>query len=75
MTLGDVMPALQQGAIDGAIAGLPVFTAFHYQDAAKYITETNMSSIFLVIEVSKKGTTRCLRICSRSSTRMVQPWP
>jgi len=54
MTLGDVMPALQQGAIDGAIAGLPVFTAFHYQDAAKYITETNMSSIFLVIEVSKK---------------------
>ena len=37
-TLGDVMPALQQGAIDGAIAGTPVFTAFHYQDAAKYIT-------------------------------------
>jgi TRAP-type C4-dicarboxylate transport system substrate-binding protein len=54
MTLGDVMPALQQGAIDGAIAGTPVFTAFHYQDAAKYITETNQPSIFLVIEVSKK---------------------
>ena len=54
MTLGDVMPALQQGAIDGAIAGTPVFAAFHYQDAAKYITETNQPSIFLVIEVSKK---------------------
>jgi TRAP-type transport system periplasmic protein len=54
MTLGDVMPALQQGAIDGAIAGLPVFAAFHYQDAAKYITETNQPSIFLVIEISKK---------------------
>jgi TRAP-type C4-dicarboxylate transport system substrate-binding protein len=54
MTLGDVMPALQQGAIDGAIAGTPVFTAFHYQDAAKYITETNQPSIFLIMEVSKK---------------------
>jgi TRAP-type transport system periplasmic protein len=54
MTLGDVMPALQQGTIDGSIAGTPVFAAFHYQDAAKYITETNQPSIFLVIEVSKK---------------------
>jgi len=54
MTLGDVMPALQQGAIDGSIAGTPVFAAFHYQDAAKYITETNQPSIFLVIEISKK---------------------
>jgi len=54
MTLGDVLPALQQGAIDGAMAGTPVFTAFHYQDAAKYITETNQPSIFLMLEVSKK---------------------
>ena len=41
MTLGDVLPALQQGAIDGAIAGITVFSAFHYQDAAKYVTEIN----------------------------------
>jgi len=54
MTLADVLPALQQGAIDGAMAGVPVFAAFHYQDAAKYITETNQPSIFLVLEVSKK---------------------
>ena len=33
--LGDVPPALQQGAIDGAVASTAVFTAFHYQDAAK----------------------------------------
>src|SRR5580700_7103711 len=39
MSLGDVLPALQQGAIDGAVASTAVFTAFHYQDAAKYITE------------------------------------
>jgi TRAP-type C4-dicarboxylate transport system substrate-binding protein len=54
MTLGDVLPALQQGAIDGAVAGITVFSAFHYQDAAKYVTETNQPSIFLMLEISKK---------------------
>src|SRR5215469_18027301 len=53
MTLGDVLPALQQGAIDGAIAGITVFSAFHYQDAAKYVTEVNQPSIFLMLEISK----------------------
>jgi len=53
MTLGDVLPALQQGAIDGAIAGITVFSAFHYQDAAKYVTEMNQPSIFLMLEISK----------------------
>jgi TRAP-type C4-dicarboxylate transport system substrate-binding protein len=53
MTLADVLPALQQGAIDGAIAGVTVFSAFHYQDAAKYVTEINQPSIFLMVEISK----------------------
>ena len=54
MSLGDVLPALQQGAIDGAIAGITVFSAFHYQDAAKYVTETNQPQIFLMLEISQK---------------------
>src|SRR4029077_20126961 len=54
MTLGDVLPALQQGAIDGAIAGITVFSAFHYQDAAKYVTEVNQPSIFLMLELSER---------------------
>jgi TRAP-type transport system periplasmic protein len=54
MTLGDVLPALQQNAIDGAIAGITVFNAFHYQDAAKYVNEINQPSIFLMLEISKK---------------------
>src|ERR1700745_2436374 len=53
MPLGGVLPALQQGTIDGAIAGITVFAAFHYQDAAKYVTEVNQPSIFLMLEVSK----------------------
>ena len=54
MTLGDVLPALQQGAIDGADAALNVYVPFHYVDAAKYVTETNQPAIFTVIEISKK---------------------
>ena len=54
MTLGDVLPALQQGAIDGAVASDTIFNAFHYQDAAKYITETGQPAIFAVVEISKK---------------------
>ena len=54
MSLGDVLPALQQGAIDGAVASTAVFTAFHYQDAAKYVTLTGQPGIFAIIEISKK---------------------
>ncbi len=54
MTLGDVMPALQQGAIDGALGGIVVFTPMHFQDAAKYVTETGQPTVFAIVEVSKK---------------------
>jgi TRAP-type C4-dicarboxylate transport system substrate-binding protein len=54
MSTGDVLPALQQGAIDGAISGITVFNAMHFQDAAKYVTEINQPPIFLIIEVSKR---------------------
>jgi TRAP-type C4-dicarboxylate transport system substrate-binding protein len=54
MTLGDVLPALQQGAIDGAVAGIGPFVHLHFGDAAKYVTETNQPAIFLVLEVSQK---------------------
>src|ERR1700676_3407637 len=33
MTLGDVLVAIQQGTIDGAIGGIVVFTPMHFQDA------------------------------------------
>jgi len=54
MSLGDVLPALQQGAIDGADAALNVYVPFHYVDAAKYVTETNQPAIFIILEVSQK---------------------
>ena len=54
MTLGDVLPALQQGAIDGALGGIVVYTPMHFHDAAKYVTETGQPTVFAIVEISKK---------------------
>jgi TRAP-type transport system periplasmic protein len=54
MSLGDVLPALQQGTIDAAIAATPVFVNFQYQDAAKFITQTSQPAIFIMVEFSAK---------------------
>ena len=54
MTLGDVLPALQQGTIDGAVAGIGVFVNMKFHDAAKYVVETNQPAIFIIFEVSQK---------------------
>jgi TRAP-type C4-dicarboxylate transport system substrate-binding protein len=54
MTLADVLTALQQGAIDGALATISVYTTFHYQDAAKYVVETGQPYVNDITVVSKK---------------------
>ena len=54
MTLGDVLPAIQQGAIDGAYAGVQVFTGMHFFDAAKAVTLVDQPTIFLVAEANAK---------------------
>jgi TRAP-type transport system periplasmic protein len=54
MTLGDVLPALQQGAIGGALGTMSIYTTMHYQDAAKYITETGQPWINIIALLSKK---------------------
>jgi TRAP-type transport system periplasmic protein len=54
MSLGDVMTALQQGTIDGALASVPAFTPLKFYDAAKYMTETGQYYVLIVVEMSKK---------------------
>ena len=54
MTLGDVLPALQDNALDGAISSITIFATMHYWDAAKYVTETGQPAIFGIAEVSEK---------------------
>jgi TRAP-type transport system periplasmic protein len=54
MSLGDVLPALQQGTIDGTVSAMPVFTTMRYYDATKYVTDTTQPYVFSIIEISKK---------------------
>jgi TRAP-type transport system periplasmic protein len=53
MTLADVVPAMQQGAIDGAVGGIVVWTPMHFNDAAKYVTETGQPAVYVVVEINK----------------------
>jgi TRAP-type transport system periplasmic protein len=54
MTLGDVLTALQQGAIDGSVLAITVESTMHFWDAAKYVTETGQPFIFSMAFLSKK---------------------
>jgi TRAP-type C4-dicarboxylate transport system substrate-binding protein len=54
MSLADVLTAVQQGTIDGAMSSAGVFTALHYYDAAKYLTETDHAYVFSIAVVSKR---------------------
>ena len=53
MPLSEVMPALDQGTIDGTISGLSVFVAFKMVDLVKTITITNDTYIIAIAVVSK----------------------
>jgi TRAP-type transport system periplasmic protein len=54
MSLGDVLPALQQGAIDGALGTVAVFGPLHYLDAAKYVTEIGQPYVNTIAVMNKK---------------------
>jgi TRAP-type C4-dicarboxylate transport system substrate-binding protein len=54
MTLGEVLAALQDNAIDGAISSIAVLTTMHYRQAAKFVTETGQPAIFGIVEISRK---------------------
>ncbi|HEV2508436.1 TRAP transporter substrate-binding protein [Bosea sp. (in: a-proteobacteria)] len=53
MPLGEVLPALQQGTIDGVMSTLQVLTALRFYDAAKFLVETNQAMVTVVSVVSK----------------------
>jgi TRAP-type C4-dicarboxylate transport system substrate-binding protein len=81
LTLGDVLPALQQGTIDGSFAAVPIFTTLQYQDVAKYATETSQSYIFSVAMLSRRwfdGLPADLQAqvmaAAKQAETEVQPW-
>jgi TRAP-type transport system periplasmic protein len=54
LSLGDVLPALQRGALDGALGALGVFSALNYETSAKYMTETSHAYIFSEAVLSRR---------------------
>ena len=54
LSLSDVLPARQQGTIDGTFSGVPVFTTLQYQSVARYLTETDQAYIFSMAVLSKR---------------------
>jgi TRAP-type transport system periplasmic protein len=54
MSLADVLPALQQGTIDGSLGAVQVFAPLGYYDTAKYLNETGQAVIFSLAAMSKR---------------------
>ncbi len=54
MTLADVLPGLQQGAIDGSLTTITQYTTLHMIDAAKYVTQTGQPYVSTISVISKK---------------------
>jgi TRAP-type C4-dicarboxylate transport system substrate-binding protein len=54
MTLSEVLPALQDNSIDGAVGAITVFGPMHYEAAANFVTESGQPAIFGIVEISKK---------------------
>jgi TRAP-type C4-dicarboxylate transport system substrate-binding protein len=53
MPLSEVVPALDQGTIDGTISGLSVFVSFKMNDLLKVVTVTNDTFIISIAVVSQ----------------------
>ena len=54
MALSEVMPALDQGVIDGTISGFAVFVPFKMNTLVKVVTITNDTEIVSIAMVSKR---------------------
>lgn len=53
MSLGEVLPALQQGTLDSVMSDIPVFYPMKYYSVAKYLLETSHAILTSMTVVSK----------------------
>jgi TRAP-type transport system periplasmic protein len=54
MTLGEVLPGIQQGTIDGSLSTMTVYTSMQFQDAAKYVLDNDQPYINSIVVMSKR---------------------
>jgi TRAP-type transport system periplasmic protein len=53
MPLGQVLPSLQRGAIDGTMSGMVIYVVFKYNSFSKVVTQTNDQMIISQAHVSR----------------------
>ena len=54
MTLGDVLPGLQQGTIDGTLTTMTIYTTMKYYDVGKFVIQTGQPFVNSLTVMSKK---------------------
>jgi len=54
LSLADVMPALQQGTIDGVLTTITVHTTMHYNDVGKFILQSQQPYVNSITVMSKR---------------------
>jgi TRAP-type C4-dicarboxylate transport system substrate-binding protein len=54
MTLGDVLPGMQQGTIDGTLTTMTIYTTMKYYDVGKFVTQTGQPYVNSIGVMSKK---------------------
>jgi TRAP-type C4-dicarboxylate transport system substrate-binding protein len=54
LSLGDVLPALQQGTIDGSLSNLGVMAALRYYEVAKYVNEPGQATVTVLSVLSRR---------------------
>lgn len=54
MTLADVLPALQQGTIDGTMTTMTIYTTMRYDGAGKYVVKIDQPYVNSIAVMSKK---------------------
>ena len=54
MTLGDVLPGLQQGTIDGTLTTMTIYTTMKYYDVGKFVIQSDQPYVNWIGIMSKK---------------------
>jgi TRAP-type C4-dicarboxylate transport system substrate-binding protein len=81
MALNEVVPALQSGALDGMLVGMPILTAFKYFDVGKHVTDLRFAEIVSVTVVNEgwfqsqpAAVQEAIRAAGRSAEQAVFDW-
>ncbi|MBS3649325.1 TRAP transporter substrate-binding protein [Pseudaminobacter sp. 19-2017] len=81
LALTEVIPALQNGGLDGLLVGMPILTSFKYYDIGKNITDLRFAEIVSVTVVNEdwyqsqpEDVQKAISEAGRAAEEAVYPW-